>query len=297
MPAVEPLAARPLSDAVCQLGEGPTYDPAADALFWFDIVEKKLFEHRFPTGETVVHALPFMASSLALLDDDRHVILAEDGLYLRQKRDGELSLVAPLEADNAVTRSNDARVHPSGAFWMGTMGKNAEKGAGTIYWFHRGEIRTLYSRITIPNAICFSPDGALAYFTDTKAHILHRVEVDPANGLPVGVPTIFNDYRGEAGGQDGAVCDADGLVWNACYGTGRLDVYAPSGERVRSYGLPASQLTCPAFIGAKANGLAVTSAWEGMSRERRADERAAGQTFLLDLAVSGRLEPRIALGS
>ena len=35
------------------------------------------------------------------------------------------------------TRSNDARVHPSGTFWIGTMGRNAEKGAGAIYAFHR----------------------------------------------------------------------------------------------------------------------------------------------------------------
>ena len=32
------------SDHVCQLGEGPSYDPATDALFWFDIVNGQLLE-------------------------------------------------------------------------------------------------------------------------------------------------------------------------------------------------------------------------------------------------------------
>ena len=32
------------SDHICQLGEGPSYDPASDALFWFDIVNGKLLE-------------------------------------------------------------------------------------------------------------------------------------------------------------------------------------------------------------------------------------------------------------
>ncbi|TIW15232.1 MAG: SMP-30/gluconolactonase/LRE family protein, partial [Mesorhizobium sp.] len=27
-----------LSDHICELGEGPSYDPATDTLFWFDIV-------------------------------------------------------------------------------------------------------------------------------------------------------------------------------------------------------------------------------------------------------------------
>jgi sugar lactone lactonase YvrE len=34
----------------------------------------------------------------------------------------------------------------------------------------RGKVTTLlFPDITIPNAICFSPDGAIAYFTDTMA--------------------------------------------------------------------------------------------------------------------------------
>ena len=56
----------------------------------------------------------------------------------------------------------------SGALWIGTMGRKAEKGAGAIYHFGGGELRRLYASVSIPNAICFSPDGATAYFTDTK---------------------------------------------------------------------------------------------------------------------------------
>ncbi len=37
-----------LSDIVCHLGEGPTYDPQSDKLFWFDIRGKKLLEKRMP---------------------------------------------------------------------------------------------------------------------------------------------------------------------------------------------------------------------------------------------------------
>ena len=30
----------------CHLGEGPTYDAATDTAWWFDIVERRLFEAR-----------------------------------------------------------------------------------------------------------------------------------------------------------------------------------------------------------------------------------------------------------
>ena len=55
-----------LSDIACHLGEGPTYDPQSDTLFWFDILEKKLLEKRWPDGDVVVHDLPVMASALLM---------------------------------------------------------------------------------------------------------------------------------------------------------------------------------------------------------------------------------------
>jgi sugar lactone lactonase YvrE len=118
---------------------------------------------------------------------DRQVIATETGLHLRQVATGELELITPIEAENPTTRSNDGRVHPCGALWFGTMGKSAEKHAGAIYHVARGKVTTLlYPDITIPNAICFSPDGAIAYFTDTMAGKLMRVAIDPETALPTG---------------------------------------------------------------------------------------------------------------
>ena len=138
-----------------------------------------------------------------------------------------MELFRPLEADNPATRSNDARVHPSGTFWIGTMGRRAEPGAGAIYALHRGELSRLYGEITIPNAICFSPDGAVGYFADTGKNTLFRVDLDAATGLPRGAPVPLVIRRG-GGGIDGAVVDADGLIWNARWGGGCVDVYSPA---------------------------------------------------------------------
>ena len=293
------------SDIACELGEGPTYDPASDTTYWFDIEGKSLLEKPGDTSRTIVHPLPFMASALAVVDGQRQLIAAQDGLYLRETKTGRLSLHRPLEAENVVTRSNDARVHASGAFWIGTMGIRAERRAGAIYWYRAGEIRKLYGEITIPNAICFSPDGRTAYFTDTADKRLMRVDVDPATGLPTGEPTVFYDHRPEdvgglhgsdgVGGLDGAVCDADGIVWNARWGSGCVDAYAPDGTRIRTLSIPARQVTCPCFIGEKADRMIVTSAWTGMFGKSRAADPQAGKTFLVEGAFNGRHEPKVRL--
>ena len=284
-----------LSEVVCELGEGPTYDPATDTLWWFDILGRKLLAKKLSGGETQLHELPLMASAMGLLEDGRHLLVTEKGLYLRDQASGALQLHTPIEAENPQTRSNDSRVHPSGAFWIGTMGKKAEPGAGAIYWFYKGEVRRLYPGITIPNSICFSPDGAIAHYADTARNILWHVDCNPENGLPVGEPKVFLDQSGLEGGLDGSVIDADGVLWNARWGSAKVDAYAPDGSRIRSIPMPARQCSCPAFVGAAADRIAVTSAWEHMDEEARRADPHAGKTFLIDLPVRGRHEPYVAI--
>jgi sugar lactone lactonase YvrE len=236
-----------------------------------------------------------MASAIAAIDGERQLVSTETGLYVREIASGRLTSHTPIEADDAATRSNDGRVHPCGAFWVSTMGKTAENGAGSIYWFFKGALRRLFAGISIPNSIAFSPDGKVAYHTDSATGLLMRTDCDPATGLPQGEPKVFADRGGGTGDHDGSVVDADGTLWNARWGEGRVAAYAPDGRLVRSVPMPATQVSCPAFFGPRADRLAVTSAWSGMDEARRAADPQAGKTFLIDLPVKGRFEPRVLL--
>ena len=293
---MEEVGTKTLSDWHCHLGEGCTYDPASDTAWWFDIIERTLFQADLASGAVASHALPLMASVLAVIDDQRQLLATENGLYVRDIADGRLALRVPLEADNPATRSNDGRVHPCGALWIGTMGRKAEKGAGAIYRFDGDELRRLYAGISIPNAICFSPDGATAYFTDSSEGILYRVAIDPTNALPTGNPAPLFDHRGGAGDLDGAVVDVEGLIWNARWGGSCIDVYSPEGDRVRTIRVPATQPSCPVFVGRNFDRLLVTTAWQGMDEHARAADPHHGQTFILDIGARGRPEPRVRLG-
>lgn len=284
-----------LSDVACHLGEGPTYDPASGTLFWFDILDQKLHEMRWPDGGTISHDLPEMASAMAIVDERRQLLVTETGLHIRDAATGTLTLHLPIEAKNGATRSNDARVHPCGALWIGTMGKHAERGAGAIYWFFKGELRRLYQQISIPNSICFSPDGRTAYFADTKEGVIQRVDCDADTGLPLGEPRRFVEKPGGKGGFDGSIVDADGTLWNARWGAASLDAYSLEGERLRSIAMPARQVSCPAFVGPEAGRIAVTSAREGMDEAALQADPEAGRTFLADLPVRGRFEPRVKI--
>ncbi|EJN02375.1 SMP-30/gluconolactonase/LRE family protein [Phyllobacterium sp. YR531] len=281
-------------DVPCQLGEGPGYDPLTKNAWWFDIVTGRLFEKPVAGGGVQITQLGEMASALAVVDARHHLIATETGLVLRNRLTGQMDMHHPIEADNPATRSNDGRVHPSGAFWIGTMGKKAEAGAGSIYWYRRGELRRLFNNISITNSICFSPDGGIAYFADTRKNIIWRVDTERETGLPIGEPAEFYRHH-EKGGVDGSVVDGDGNLWNACWGRSAIDIYAPSGNRIHSIRMPVKQPSCPAFVSEDTASMIVTTAYHDMSEAYHKTDPDAGKTYLLEMPGKGRFDPPVLL--
>lgn len=285
------MTATVFSDVVCHLGEGPSFHPDSGRVYWFDILEKRLLEKRPDRSGTIVHQLPFNASVIAAVDDDRQLVVGAGGLHVRRIADGALTLHRPLVAEDPTIRSNDGRVHPAGALWLSTMSRTAEEGAAAIWWYRDGELRRLVGGLTIPNGIAFAPDGTHAFYADTRPGKVWRIPTDPSTGLPVGDPSLF--LEGGDGGPDGAVVDADGLYWNARWGAGAVIAYDRDGREVARRAVPASQSSCPAFVG---EHMVVTSAQEGMDEAARAADPLAGQTFLLDGPFRGRHDPAVRLG-
>jgi sugar lactone lactonase YvrE len=289
------MAVSILSHTVCTLGEGPSFDPNANTLYWFDIWGSKLHAYDFTTNKESAHALPFMASAIFSVDADHQVILSEHGLHKRERATGALSLICAVEADNPLTRSNDARAHISGAIWFGTMAKDEAPDQGKFYHYFKGKLTTLYEPAHIPNSICFSPDGTTAYYVDTPTHQLMRVAIDPLTALPIGKPEVHYQHQGN-GWVDGSVCDADGNIWNARWGAGEVACISPQGLVLESIAIPKTiQTSCPAFVGPDASRMAVTTAAKKLSLEELNAAADSGKVFLIDAPFKGRLEPNIII--
>ena len=283
----------------CDLGEGPLWHPGRAALYWFDITGKRLFWRRAsPGGESGARTFDEMHSAAGRVDDETLIIASQTGLWRFDLITGQRSLICPLEADDPVTRSNDGRADPQGGFWIGTMGCRAERGAGSIWRWHRGTLRRLYANITIPNAISFTPDGRAAHFTDTVTRRIMKVALD-AQGWPAGKPETFIDLSARDGGTglnpDGAVVDAQGLLWVAQWGAGRVAAHAPDGSFVTACPLPAPHATCPAFGGLGLGTLYCTSARQGLDSAGLQAAPLSGQTFSCTGIATGLPEPAVVL--
>lgn len=246
----------------CQLGEGAMWHPGRQQAFWFDILGKRLLSRK--GDQALEWQFNEHVSAAGWLDDDHLLIASETALFRFDLRDGTRHPIAALEAGISANRSNDGRADPMGGFWIGTMAKDARQGAGAIYRWFRGELRQLRANVSIPNAICFSPDATLAYFADTAEQTVWRQALD-AEGWPVGTPQVFLDLRAQGLFPDGAITDAQGRFWNAQWGAGRLACYGADGAMQQVVDLPSAQTTCPAFIGPALDTLLITSAATGLS--------------------------------
>ena len=283
-------------DSKCHLGEGPIWHPGRQQLFFFDINEQTLFAIH-ANGEIADQWLfNETVAAAAIADDETLVLFSEFGLKGFQLATGGLARLTSIEADNPRTRSNDSRVHPSGAFWLGTMDNTeAEEAIGALYHYRKGVVTQLKSGVRVPNATCFSPDGRTAYWTDTPTKQILKVETDPQTGMPVGEWSVFADVSDGRGFPDGAVVDSEGFLWNAKWGGGCVVRHAPDGSIDRVIDVPVSQVTCPAFGGPELKTLFITTAAKNLSAEQLAAEKVAGGLFAIEVEVAGQAEPIIAL--
>ncbi|RCW88350.1 SMP-30/gluconolactonase/LRE family protein [Paracoccus lutimaris] len=272
---------------ICELGEGAFWHPEREQAFWFDIHGRRLLSRH--EGQELEWRLDEKASAMGWIDRDLVLIATETALIRFDLRDGQHEVLTALEDDQPGTRSNDGRADPRGGFWIGTMAHDASHEKGAIYRYYRGELRKLRDKMSIPNAICFSPDGRLAYFADTARQTVWSQELDN-KGWPASEASVFLDLTGTDEHPDGAVTDTQGRFWNARWGSGAVVCHAPDGHVLHRLQLPPAQTTCPAFIGKDLDRLLVTSAAENLHGPQD------GTSWVLECkGARGRAEPRVLL--
>lgn len=280
-------------DTVCSLGEGPLWHPTRGQLYWFDIHGQAL--HTREDGRHRSWSFDENVSAAGWTDDTHLLVASETRLFLFDVESGASEDVIGLEADNPETRSNDGRADPWGGFWIGTMAKHERTPDGTFYRYYKGELRPLYTGITIPNACCFSPDRSHAYFCDTIDNRVKRVTLDPETGWPNAEPEIRLDLSGEPWGVDGAVMDAEGNFWNAQWNGWRVACYGPDGTFRREVKVGGAHSSCPAFGGDDLTTLFVTTAGGRVTDEDRARSPDQGKVFCEEDVAKGQPEHRVLL--
>lgn len=276
------------------LGEGILWDSLGQRVWWSDIQERRLLRYDPRSRARETFELPERLCSFGFIEgSDKLVAAFESGFALYHPESAQLQWVSRPRHDAGNVRFNDGRVDRHGRFWAGSMVEGKGDAAGKLYCLDGNEVRVRLSGISISNSICFSPDGKQLYFADSPQRMIVRYDINPANGSIDHRQVFVNTPEGAF--PDGANIDAEGCLWSAQWGAGRVVRYAPDGSIAGIVEIPTSQVTCIAFGGADLDLLFVTSAREGMLKATLQAQPNAGDVFVYKVNVKGLREPRFAL--
>ncbi len=181
--------------------------------------------------------------------DGRVVLALSDELAILDLASGAMSQLARPEPDRPGNRLNEGRVSPCGNWFLfGSMDDTgARQPTGRIHALHAsGRCHVVHDGLYIANGFAWAPDGHTFYFSDSLAGIVYRARWQPTSGTVEDIEPWVHAGE-ETGRPDGAFVDDLGNYWSAGVSAGRINVYAPEGERLAVVALPcqAPSMPCP----------------------------------------------------
>lgn len=279
-------------DCRAALAEGVIWDDRSGAALLVDIEAARVFRARPPFDQFESFPAPERIGSIGLVDGEADQLIAafESGFARFRFENGSLDWLARPELPRDV-RFNDGRVDREGRFWAGTMAETPERrasGDGALYRLDGPDRATpMIEGVGISNSLCWSPDGAILYFADTPEKTIWSYTMQ--SGRPVD-KTVF--AKTADGAPDGSCIDADGCLWNAQWGSGRVVRYRPDGSVAGHVCVPAPHVSCVAFGGEDLDLLFVTTARVELDEAALARAPDSGSVFVYKTAFKGLPECR-----
>ncbi len=266
------------------LGEGPSWDAARGVVWWVDIKGRRLHATALDGADRAVDVAQPLGC-VVLRASGGLMGATPEGFVAIDAEDGELTLVAAVEADDPETRMNDGKVDPAGRFWAGTMYDHEGPGGGSLYRLDADlRVTRMLQSLSIANGLDWTDDGREMLYIDTLTQRVDRIEYDAATGdLGARRPWIDDPVRGRPS------------RWHDPRRRGVL-VGSPVGSRMRrpvlARGVPVSRIDVPAerasscvFGGPDLEHLFITTArWPDPDTA----EPGAGRLYVARPGVRGR---------
>lgn len=268
-----------------RLGESPLWDHREGRLFWVDSIAPAICSSDGEGGDIHEWATPQAVGSIALAREGLLVALA-DGFYRFDPAEGSCECIVRPDLGDPPVRFNDGKADRQGRFISGTMRPDAaESTAARLFRLDPdGRAVQIEGGYALTNSICFSPDGATLYFSDSHEGLVRAYDYDTATGTPSNRRTLI-ETRPLGSVPDGATVDADGCLWIAMVQAQKLLRVSPAGEPLAEIETPMPFPACPAFGGAGLATLYVTAI--GSSGSLTTDHPDAGRT----IAITGLPAP------
>lgn len=275
-------------DARAILGEGPSWDPRTNLLYWVDIRGKSVHEFDPASNRDRVLPVPKAVGCVVLRENGGAMVALQDGFAELDLATGAVTYVINPIPGRDDLMFNDGKCDPAGRFWAGTKSCTDVAGVGSLYCLDTDRtVREMVRNVTCSNGLAWSHDASLMYYIDTPTHEVSVFDYDLATGTISRRRTAVAFSR-EDGYPDGMCIDGEGKLWVAFWGGHAVRRFDPeTGACLESIPMP---VTCPsscAFGGPALDALYITSASIGLTPAQQAAEPVAGGLFRLHPGIHG----------
>jgi L-arabinonolactonase len=234
-----------------------------------------------------------MPGSLAPYTPGTLLIAFRAGLALVELASGHETAL-PNAVDFANERFNDGKTDRRGRFFVGTMDRKMENRIGGLYRVGLDRSVThLAGDMQLANGIAWSPDNRTMYHCDSRPGCVFAYDYDIETGAPSNRRVFIAPLDG-GHHTDGCTVDADGCLWLAEVGLGRVGRYAPDGRRIGQIDVPAERVASVMFGGRDLDTLYITTIRYGLSAQDMTKQPLAGRLFAARPGVKGLPETPFA---
>ena len=279
----------------CVGGENPLWDEAGQRLHYIDNRGCKVHTLDPSSGTSRTFEMPTVVTTLALREGGGAIATLRSGICWLDLETGATEIFHP----NPEPREygyNDGKIDHRGRFIIGasTIKVTApEPDGGLLRLDSELTLTRIADDIHFSNGPCWSRDWKTLYFADSWIKTIYAYDYDDATGT-VANRRVFARTDELGGLPDGAAIDADGLLWVAIYGAGRIAAFRPDGTVERVIEMPVKLVSSLCFGGPRFDQIFVTSI-DHDSTGSTSDEADAGSVFCIEgSGAIGKAEPRFA---
>lgn len=280
------LGIRSVTPVSCELGEGPIWSGTEAAVYWIDILGRRLHRAGADGDGADSWDLPSKPGCVALAADGLLLLGLTDGLVTLDPVTASLRSLRALEEDVPENRLNDGASDSRGRLWIGSLHDRGERMSGALYRVDPDlTVTTVLTGVGTSNGLGWSPADDTFYFTDSWTQTITAFDFDVEAGT-VHNPRVF--VRDDDCLPDGLTVDAEGHVWSAKWGGAKIVRYTPDGSIDRVLTLPVPHATSVTFGGPDLDVLYVSTARAGLSDSEIQQSPCAGKLLAIEgLGVQG----------
>ncbi|WVF73220.1 hypothetical protein IAT40_008039 [Kwoniella sp. CBS 6097] len=293
-------------DTPMVLGEAPIFRAEDSTLHYVDCLkdpaELHVLQLDSKTGEAVgkpvIHQLEESVTVHFFRENKPGYICAYFAGVALMDDNGELEILKEIipQEDRAIRRFNDGGVDCEGRFWLAEIDRKAlAMGAGRVpadyqpigrLWRYDpdGSLHLMESGLVCGNGLAWSPDNKTMYLNDSAAGLIYAYDFDIPSGS-LSNKRLFVDRRVLGGEPDGMVCDIEGNLWIAMWGSHRVMCYSATGKHLKDIKFTARNMACTSWGGPNYDTLYIASATDKSPRKRADDD--GGHLFKYHVGIKG----------